>query len=243
MKSFLKILMTTIIVLMLSGCSTHDVSDVVDNSLVATSGNKPPKFFAFASPSRANGYIMNHKDFTFMMPLTKEKDWSKMSGWSGANIYGGIGIGLDNPDVKTVGSILGYGINFSTSISKSSERARATYAKDKNYIQYVKNHYKYKKSTKFYYETHGKENYPCIVTEVVNPKRSVPGVRTKSYGCYKFNSTKTMYKKIGITLIYTKSPNLPVKYKSLAKEYTYQDLQKRAKRTLDSLYIKDGWSK
>ena len=229
------------IVLMLSGCSTHDVSDVVDNALIATSGNKPPKFFAFASPYRANGYIIQHKDFSFMMPLTKEKDWTKMSGWSGAYIYGGIGIGVDNPDVKTVGSILGYGVDFSSSIGKYGERAKATETRDKSYIDNVRIKYKYPKDSKVYYETHGKENYPCIVNEVVNPKRSVPGVRTKSYGCYKFNPTKTMYKKVGITLIYTKSPNLPAKYKSLAKEYTYQDLQDRAKRTLDSLYIKDGW--
>jgi hypothetical protein len=63
------------------GCSTNDVSDVVDNALVATSGNKPPKFFTFTSPYRSNGYNMQHKDFSFMMPVTKEKDWNKMSGW------------------------------------------------------------------------------------------------------------------------------------------------------------------
>ncbi len=243
MKSFLKILMTTVIALILSGCSTHDVSDVVDNALVATSGNKPPKFFAFASPYRANGYIMHHKDFTFMMPLTKEKDWNKMSGWSGAYIYGGIGIGVDNPDVKKVGSILGYGFNFSTSISKYGERAKATETRDQNYIKMIRKKYQYKKDSKVYFETHGKENYSCIVNEVINPKRSLPGVRTKSYGCYKFNPTKTMYKKVGITLVYTKSSTLPSKYKTLAKEYTYQDLQNRAKRVLDSLYIKDGWNK
>ncbi len=240
MKSFLKILISMGMVLILSGCSTHDVSDVVDNALVATSGNKPPKFFAFASPYRANGYIMNHNDFTFMMPLTKEKDWTKMSGWHGAYIYGGIGVSIGNSDESKVGKYLGYGFNFSSSISKYSERARAVYTKDKNYIQYIRNHYKYKKSTKLYYETHGKENYPCIIKVYRDVKR---GIITKNYDCYKFNPAKTRAKSVVTKLVYTKSPKLPTKYRSLANEYTYQDLQNRAKRVLDSLYIKDGWSK
>ncbi len=241
MKSFFKIQMSMVVVLMLSGCSTHDVSDAIDDALVATSGNKPPKFFAFASLSRANGYIMDHKDFTFMMPLTKERDWSKMSGWNGAYIYGGISVGVEKLREKTRGKILGYGFNFSSSVGKYGERAQATETKDENYIKMIRKKYQYPKNSKVYYETHGKENYPCIVNEVINPKRSVPGVRTKSYGCYKFNPEKTMYKTLGVTLVYTKSPKLPSQYKTLAKEYTYQDLQNRAKRTLDSLYIKDGW--
>ncbi len=243
MKNFIKLGLLIGSILILDGCSTHDVSDAVDNALVATSGNKPPKFFAFASPSRANGYIMHHKDFMFMMPLTKEKDWIKMDGWDGAYIYGDISVGVAKHREKTRGKMLGYGFNFSSSIGKYDERSQATETRDKSYIKMTRKKYQYKKDSKVYYETHGKEYYPCIVNEVINTKTSLPGVRTKSYGCYKFNSTKTMYKKVGITFIYTKSPNLPSKYRSLANEYTYQDLQKRAKRVLDSLYIKDGWSK
>jgi len=221
----------------LLGCSTHDVSDVVDNALVVTSGNKPPKFFAFASLYRANGYIMQHKDFSFMMPETKEKDWRKMSGWSGAYIYGGIGIGVDNPDVKTIGSILGYGFNFSSSVSKYTEMQRAL---EEGNIQYIRSKIRIDKEDKLRIEHHGKENNICRVMEYSKPKQ---WQKIISYRCYKFNPKKTMYKSVTTKLIYTKSPNLPTKYKSLAKEYTYQDLQKRAKRTLDSLYIKDGWSK
>ena len=240
MKNFIKLGVLIGSIIILDGCSTHDVSDAVDNALVTTSGNKAPKFFVFASPSRANGYIMQHKDFSFMMPLTKEKDWSKMSGWHGAYIYGGIGVSIGNSDESKVGKYLGYGFNFSSSILKSSERTLAAYTKDQNYIQYIRNHYKYKKSTKLYYETHGKENYPCIVKVYRDMKR---GIITKNYDCYKFNPSKTKAKSVGIKLVYTKSPDLPTKYRSLATEYTYKDLQKRAKRTLDSLYIKDGWSK
>jgi len=241
MKKIIKIGVIIGSIFMIVGCSTHDVSNAIDNTLVATSGNKPPKFFVFSSPYRANGYIMQHGDFTFMMPLTKGEDWSKMDGWNGAYIYGGISVGVEKYREKTRGKVLGYGFNFSSSIGKYGERAQATETRDETYIQMIRKKYQYKKDSKTYYETHGKENYSCIVNEVINPRTSVPGVRTKSYGCYKFNPTKTMYKKVGITLIYTKSPKLPIKYKSLAKEYTYRDLQKRAKRTLDSLYIRDGW--
>ena len=46
----------------------------------------------------------------------------------------------------------------------------------------------------------------------------------------------TKAKKVHIRLTYNKPKN-----PSLAKEYTYEDFQQRAKRILDSLYIKDGW--
>lgn len=243
MKSFLKILMTTLIVLILAGCSTHDVSDVVDNALVATSGNKPPKFFEFASPYRANGYIMDHKDFTFMMPLTKEKDWNKMSGWHGAYIYGGIGVSIGNPDEANVGKYIGYGINFSSSLGKYGDMERAVESNNYNFIKTkMKSHginqYGRIGNLNVHYEVHGQENYPCIVKEAKDIKR---GVHKKVYFCYKFNAEKSRAKSITLKLIYTKSPNLPSKYNNLAKQYTYKDLQKRAKRTLDSLYIKDGW--
>ena len=89
-----------------------------------------------------------------------------------------------------------------------------------------------------HYETHGKENYTCIVNSSYNLNQ---GVYEKYYGCYKFNKQRTMAKKVGITFIYTKSPTLPKKLEPLAKEYTYEDLLKRGQRVLDSLYIKDGW--
>ena len=243
MKNFIKLGLLIGSILILDGCSTHDVSDAVDNTLVATSGNKPPKFFAFASPSRANGYIMHHKDFTFMMPLTKEKDWSKMDGWDGAYIYGGISVGVAKHREKTKGKMLGYGFNFSSSIGEYGDMERAIESKNYNFIKTkMKSHgiNKYGRvgNLNVHYEVHGKEEYPCLVKEAKDIKR---GVRKKVYFCYKFNPTKTRAKSVTLKLIYTKSPNLPSKHNSLAKQYTYHDLQKRAKRVLDSLYIKDGW--
>ena len=128
----------------------------------------------------------------------------------------------------------------SSSVGEYGDRAKAVDMKDYSFITYLKNTYTNKKMANIYYEVHGKENYQCIVTETVYSDR---GVKTKSYGCYKFNPKKTKAKKVGITFIYTKSPNLPQKYQHLIDEYTYEDLLKRSQRVLDSLYIKDGWEK
>jgi len=65
----------------------------------------------------------------------------------------------------------------------------------------------------------------------------------KFYICSKFNPERTKTKNIIISFIYTRVPNLPKELEPLAKEYTYEDLQRRSKRILDSLYIKDGWEK
>lgn len=91
-----------------------------------------------------------------------------------------------------------------------------------------------------HYEIYGKENYTCLVNESYNDKY---GKKVKYYGCYKFNKERTKAKKVGIRLIYTKSPTLPEELEPLAEEYTYEDLLQRSQRVLDSLYIKDGWDK
>ena len=82
-------------------------------------------------------------------------------------------------------------------------------------------------------EHYGKENYVCDVSETQETKYNR---FKKIYECYKFNSNRTKAKNVVVSLTYNK-PNDP----KLAKEYTYKDLQQRAKRMLDSLYIKDGW--
>lgn len=236
----IKLTLTLLTLLIVSGCSgdqtEHALSNAIDNALVATSGNKPPQFFAFASPYRANGYVIQHKDYSFTMPLTKAEDWSSMGGWTGANIYGGVGISVHNPVAKTYGDVLGYGINSSSYTGKYGERQRAVENKD---IAYIRSHIRIDKEDTLKIEYHGKENYPCEVMEYT--KEDYKSNKFMGYRCYKFNPAHTQYKTVSISLIYTNSPHLPAKYKHLAKQYTYQDLQNRAKRTLDSLYIKDGW--
>lgn len=91
-----------------------------------------------------------------------------------------------------------------------------------------------------HYETHGKEKYVCLINESFNVKL---GEGKKHYGCYKFNPERTAVKKISMDLTYTRTPNISKELEPLANEYTYEDLQKRSQRILDSLYIKDGWEK
>jgi len=216
------------------GCSTNDI----DYTLARMAGNKPAGFFALDSVEEVNKWSFETNDYKALPPNTYKKDWELMSPWNGAYIYGGISFGIENTDVNEKGLLVGYGINMNSSIDKYGDRAKAVDTKDYNYISDLKNTYTNKKMAKMYYEVHGKENYPCIVTETGFSDR---GVKTKSYGCYKFNKEKTKAKKVGITFIYTKSQKLPQAYQNLAKEYTYEDLLKRGQRVLDSLYIKDGW--
>lgn len=245
MKKQLIITLLITIWVTLSGCNSntasHALSDAVDKALVATSGNKPASRFHFTGPEYINRWYFSNKHYKMNPPTTYQKDWVKMNGWQGVEDFQGTELVLYFKDALEYGDLLSYAINVSSSTGKYGKRAEAIDTRDQSYIENVRKKYEYPKNSKTYYEIHGKENYSCIVNEVINPRTSVPGVRIKSYGCYKFNSSHTKYKTVGITLTYTKSPNLPAKYKHLAKEYTYQDLKNRAKRMLDSLYIKDGW--
>jgi len=165
-----------------------------------------------------------------------------MEGWNGAENFQGIAISLDSPYSKKYGTLLSYNFRFSSYTGKYQKIHRAIENGDIGYdrkefpVRTLKNGEIV--NLNLHYEMHGKENYRCEVSE---SKFLKYGIYTKAYICYKFSPDHIKYKSITIKLIYTKSPNLPAKYKKLAKEYTYQDMQQRAKRVLDSLYIKDGW--
>ncbi|MFA5461979.1 MAG: hypothetical protein WC274_07870 [Sulfurimonas sp.] len=232
----MKYIYSIFISLFFLGCSTNDI----DYTLARMAGNKPAQFFYFATPSDANQYMFHHKDFDMLMPQTKEIDWIDMGGWNGAYIYGGIGVGLDIKEVTKYGGVLSYGINMNSSIYPYTDREREIENKIKNFSPQRTRPDGETINVNLHYETHGKEDYTCIVNSSYNLNR---GVYEKYYGCYKFNQEKTKAKKVGITFIYTKSPNLPQAYQHLAKEYTYEDLLKRSQRVLDSLYIKDDWKK
>jgi len=233
----MKYLLLTLVSIVLAGCSTHDVSDTIDNTLAQSAGNKPAKFFNFTEPKYVHRWKFRHKDYEALSPFTKANDWSKMSGWDGGYFGYSIAIGLRQGRKGQYNGI-SYALDIHTSILTYTDREKAIETNDIDYIR--KEYHRYNPKTKVDIEHHGKENYSCVV---INTKEKKRGLERKIYNCYKFNPEKTIAKRVKIILIYTKSPNLPTKYKSLAKEYTYQDLQKRAKRVLDSLYIKDGWSK
>jgi hypothetical protein len=214
-----------------AGCSSNDI----DYVLARVAGNKPPQFFKFTSPSYVNQWRFEHKNFVALPPITKEEDWKKMDGWDGAYIYGGIAFGVGKHRAGTKGLMLGYGIVFSSFVAKYGKKEQAL---EEGNISYIRSKIRIGKNDKLRIEHHGKENYICRVMEYNKPKQ---WQKLISYRCYKFNPTRTKYKKVIIKLIYTKVPNLPAKYKHLAKQYTYNDLKRRAKRMLDSLHIKDGW--
>lgn len=220
---FLSILTFT---LLLVGCSGEQVSHNITKTQIAMSGNKPPAFFSVASIETMRDYVFNTKYFSFKLPTSKRSDFSMMEGWKGGSSRNGKTITLYlnsmyHMDVSTSGNVLKYG-----------ERARAI---DIHNVSYIKARFhKYNSDTKISIQNYGKENYDCITIEDNDYNKW--NKKEITYSCYKFNPTKTKAKHVTISLTYNKPSNL-----KLAKEYTYQDLKKRAKRTLDSLYIKDGW--
>ena len=219
------------------GCSTHDVSDTIDNTLAQAAGNKPAKFFNFTEPKYAHRWKFRHKDYEALSPFTKSKDWKKMGGWGGGYYGNSIAFSLYQVPRGSQGdNWIKYNINIHTSILTYNDTEKAI--ENNNIDSIRKGYHNYNPKTKVDIEHHGKENYSCVVINTEDRKR---GLKRKIYNCYKFNPARTLSKRVKIILIYTKVPNLPEKYRSLANEYTYQDLQKRAKRVLDSLYIKDGW--
>ncbi|MFW3440647.1 hypothetical protein ACN9J6_03845 [Aliarcobacter butzleri] len=215
-----------IIAFILNGCSPKSLENTVENLFVASSGNKPPSFFKIANVETMRDYVFDMPDYTIALPSAKEKDFTLMNGWEGATSYNkNMGIYLDNYGIL-------YHIYVSTSIYKYEERERAAEYKDGS-----------ETNINVHYETHGKENYPCIVTSSKDNEYAKKGI---GYSCFKFNKTKTLVKDVVISLTYSKSPysdspNFPKETLDLIKDYTYEDLQERAKRMLDSLYIKDGW--
>jgi hypothetical protein len=228
------ILLVSIIIVFLNGCSKNSLRDNVDGFMQWTSGNKTPQFFMFANPKIADNFTLQHKDFNVSAPLTYERDWKKMTGWKGGFIYGGAFYAVDqyayDPNRRIV---LGYTFQFTTATYPYEEREI-----EADNAMYMKNYYIGVAPVNVTIEHYGKENYPCVVIKTNKPKQ---GKKEKSYSCFKFNSERTMAKKVGIRIVYTKSPTLPKELESLAKEYTYEDLLKRGQRVLDSLYIKDGW--
>lgn len=108
-----------------------------------------------------------------------------------------------------------------------------------NNVKYLRSKIKIDDTDKLYIKRFGKEQYLCTIMEYTD--NQYPNNQYSGYNCYKPNIKRTMIKKIHIRLTYSKSPDYPKETSDLIKDYTYEDLQERAKRMLDSLYIKDGW--
>lgn len=235
----MKYILLFLVSISFTACSMKVLENSIENLFIASSGNKPPSFFKIANTQTMRDYVFDVKDATFSLPIAKEKDFTAMDGWKGSTHY--------NKDVVLYldkGFGVSYHIQLSSFVYPYAEREKAVEYKDKSYIQthmqYGKNKYGREGNINVHYETHGKEHYSCIVKE---SKDTVNGENAISYDCHKFNPERTMAKGVVISLTYTRVPNLPKELEALANEYTYEDLQTRSQRILDSLYIKDGWEK
>ena len=239
--------MIFIIALLVSGCAMKPGETATLN--------------VFTSADRFNNYwMLKHDDYEARTPLAKDSDWGELwshrwnpqGGWDGGQSDSGHGLHLATKDNR----YLAYDIDFYVSISPYSQADRALENGDEGFIS---KKYKqgieerggtYYQNGRIYYinahiEKHGKENYSCVVYEEFNPSKESYKVETraKTFSCIKPNLEKTITKRVSIILTYTKAKDLPKELESIAKDYTYEDLQQRAKRMLDSLYIKDGWDK
>ena len=217
----------------LSGCNAQNIVNSYNNLSVRLAGNTPPTFFKVDSIEETNDLKLMSKHFTALMPMVREKDFKDMGGWHGS---------FHGKDLTTLYlyKFGFYHLEFTSSTYPYTDRERAIENKINNFpSQRTKSNGEII-DVNLHYETHGKEKYICLINESYNVKL---GERKKHYGCYKFNPERTAVKKISIDLTYTRVPNLPEELEALANEYTYEDLQKRLQRILDSLYIKDGWEK
>lgn len=167
----MKYIFLFIIAFILNGCSPKSLENTVENLFVASSGNKPPSNFKIANVETMRDYVFDMPDYTIALPSAKEKDFTLMNGWEGATSYNkNMGIYLDN-----------YGILYHIYIFMSSnyeytEREKRIINKDLSYIQtspltqYRKHKNGEETNINVHYETHGKENYSCIVSSSKDDK-------------------------------------------------------------------------
>ena len=216
------------IIVLLTGCSGAKIADEITDAQIAMSGNKPPAFFRVVNEETMEDYIFHTEDFSFQFPTAKPSDFTDMGGWSGMSMNDEktIAFGFKNSVVYHIA------VSTSGNILKYSEKSKAIENHNEPYIR--ARYHKYHPDTKVSIKKYGRENYDCIIIEDKNYNKW--NKKDVTYSCYKFDSAKTKVKQVSISLTHNK-PKDP----KLAKEYTYEDLKRRAKRTLDSLYIKDGW--
>ena len=216
MKSLLMMLLTLILV----GCAlSSDANYMIDT------GKKPPAFFRIVDLDTMNNYVFDTRRFSFRLPQGKPIDFRDGKIWRGGSSRDGNSVGFFNGP---------YHISISTDYYPQKLRAyqKAILNEDLNYF---KEFFKRSKFEKLYITHLGKESYPCLVKEFIHFNGGIKEL-IAVYGCYKFNPAKTKFQSVEISLTYTK----PLDPK-LAKLYTYEDLKHRAKRMLDSLYIKSWW--
>ncbi|MFT7880293.1 MAG: hypothetical protein ABXS91_07870 [Sulfurimonas sp.] len=211
-----------VLVVFFTGCGNSA------NILVST-GKKPPAFFSVYDKKTMDNFVFDTEKFSFIFPVSKQRDFIENERWYGVSTRDGhtISFGMGPYSVAISTSYLSreYGEG-----DRALENGTLIFSpqrtKPDGHIINIDTHI----------EHHGKEKYPCVVSQSERHYKKYGTTYRKGYRCYKFNPTRTKSKQVSVTLTYNK-PKDP----QLAKEYTYEDLKRRAGRMLDSLYIKDGW--
>jgi len=205
------------------GCSGEQVANGITRAQIAMAGNRPPVSFRVANLQTMKEYVFHLKGYDIAMPDAKEEDF-KHNRWQGFVHY--------NKDLVLVLDPY-YHISVSTNYypQKVGKIERAIQTKD---ISYIRSNIKIDPTDKLYIARLGKEKYLCKVMEYT--RDNYPNSRYVGYDCYKFNPDRTKYRNVSIRLTYHK-PQDP----KLARIYTYRDLKQRARRMLESLYIKHWW--
>ena len=62
------------------GCSSSSIENAIENSMVAMSGNKPPRFFKVANLQTMQDYVFDMQDYTIALPNAKKEDFSIFGG-------------------------------------------------------------------------------------------------------------------------------------------------------------------
>ena len=268
----MKYIYSILISFFLLGCSSQKMVDSYNDLSIKLAGNKPAAFVQFKDKKQMSQYQFDGKNFTVFMPLAEQKDWEQAGGWhasfhgkeistlylykygayhiefySSIYKYGDDAIALENKDMEY----------FNKKYPQSTYK-NGTVVSINNHIEYHGQE-KYPcfvgESQKPYFDELEK-SYACYK---FNPQKTMVKemIIRLSYTnpslkdiCPQFlkkqcdpNSKIFNAEKLCKQAKQTCSKENIQYMEQLSKEYTYEDLQERAKRVLDSLYIKDGWDK
>ncbi len=228
----MRYVISMIIMIMMIGCSGREMADRINGAMVYASGNRPPSAFRVANADVMSKYIFNMENYKIGMPEGRAYDFIGKNAYGDKN--GWFGFTSYDRDVSFILDPY-YQIDVSTNECPQKVTKYERAILDNN-LTYFKKFFRPGLFDKIYIRHYGKESYRCLVTEYRWKGKDYKNTKFIDYDCYKFNPSKTEYECVTISLTYSK----PLDPK-LARIFTYEDLKKRARRMLDSLYIKSLW--
>ena len=223
----MKYLVSIIFIVLIVGCSGQRMASNITKIEIAMGGDKPPESFTIDNLNTMQHYKLDMLDYKVVLPSAKQEDFHIFGKWNVVTHY--------NRDVTLyLGSAKrGYPYHITITASKYLNYNNLHKAIETGDVGYIQNLYhKYNPNTQVLLGKFGRGNYSCIVIHNIVNKSKYPRKKESTYECFKFNKTRTKAKSVTIVLTYNDINN---------SIYTYEDLLKRSKRVLDSLYIKDGW--